>query len=324
MKRLLASDEISSPPCPVCGVREKELLYKVFDHEFATSDDVFDLNKCSSCGTTYLSPRPNEKAFKIIYPDDYGNYHTKSEELSYVQRVSHLRQSKKIKSLVSSLIHKSEFSVLDVGCGDGFFLDRIKEAFPSANTFGIEPDATAARIVGMSHGIFNGFIEDFKTDKKYDLIISSHVIEHLADPVNFLRNVSKFLNVGGKIIIDTPNLSCLQSRIFSKHWGGIHAPRHWTLFDQKSLLLSADRAGLKVKLVQEMPLNVFWPWSVHSLLYSWPNLRSFSDRFFNTREVLTNKSLYYFSLILFSEGLEQLAGVFRLGQGQLRVVLENE
>jgi SAM-dependent methyltransferase len=271
-----------------------------------------------------LSPRPNEKAFKIIYPDNYGNYNTKADAVSYVKKLSNARQINIVKQTISELIKKEDFSVLDVGCGDGSFLDKIKYAFPTAQTFGIEPDHLAAKIANENHEIYNGFIEDFSTDKKYDIIVTSHVIEHVADPVLFLDNLRSLLAKGGKIIVDTPNIACLQSKIFRRHWGGIHAPRHWTLFDKSTAIQCAEHAKLKVISVKDMPLNIFWIWSIHSLLYSVKITKSFADRYFNTRDVLSRKSLYYLSLVIAAESLEQFAGMFRMGQGQLRMILEEK
>jgi SAM-dependent methyltransferase len=323
MRQVLSEDQISNPPCSICGSNEKIFLHRVSDHEFNTSDDSFDLNKCTNCHAIYLSPRPNERAFKTIYPDNYGNYNTKSDDLSYVKKLSNARQSASIKKLITKLINKSEFSVLDVGCGDGAFLDRIKEAFPASVTFGVEPDPIAAQVGSRSHNVFNGFIENFKSDRQYDLIVSSHVIEHLAEPVAFLKELKAYLKPGGKIIIDTPNTSCIQSKIFGKHWGGIHAPRHWTLFDNEVIRYATNEAQLNVVSVTHLPLNVFWIWSVHSLLYSYSYTRNFSEKYFNTKDVLSRKSIYYLCLMIIAEILEQISGLYPYGQGQIRVIMDN-
>jgi SAM-dependent methyltransferase len=317
----LSSTQITATNCPVCGSSDKKKLYKAFDHEYKTTDDKFPLNKCGVCDLVYLSPRPNLKALDIIYPVTYSNFHTGDQAESYVRKISNKLQSRSLKKFIDRYFGKNKFSVLDVGCGDGFILDRIKDVFPDSRTFGVEPNSGAAKYASRRHNIFEGLIEEYQSSKKFDLIVSSHVVEHVEDPVGFLKKLNTFLKDDGVMIIDTPNIDCFQSKLFGRNWGGIHAPRHWTLFSIKTMTKLANKSGLKVVANHQLPINIYWIWSVHSWLYEKPKLRDFADKYMNTIDCVSSKSFYYLVLMIAAEVLERITGLLKLGLGTQRAIL---
>ena len=241
-----------------------------------------------------------------------------------MRRISNSIQTSRIKSLVKKYNPDADsrpLNILDVGCGDGYILDRVKEAFPDANTFGVEPNNKAADLASKRHVIFEGVFEDYRTDITFDLIFSSHVVEHVELPIDFLKNIRLALNDNGVAIIDTPNIDCLQSKVFAKYWGGIHAPRHWTLFDKKTLANAARKAGFNVLAVIEMPINIYWVWSTHAYLYSIEK-KKFADKYFGVTDCVSKKSIYYLFLMICAEFLERITGLLGLGLGQQRMVLK--
>ncbi len=324
-KHQLTAEMISVVPCPLCGSPACVKMFDTFDHEYNTTDISFPLVECTDCGAKYLSPRPNLKSLDIIYPDTYNNFSTSdSADQSYVRKISNSIQTSRIKSLLKKYHPEAgtrPLNILDVGCGDGNILDRVKEAFPDANTFGIEPNSKAAALAAKRHEIFEGVFEDYRTDLNFDLIFSSHVVEHVELPINFLKNIRLALKDDGVAIIDTPNIDCLQFEIFSKHWGGLHSPRHWTLFDKKTLGDSAKKAGFNIMEIIEMPINTFWVWSLHAYLYS-KNKKKFADKYFSVTDCVSKKSIYYLFVMIGAEFLERITGLFGLGLGQQRMVLK--
>ena len=324
-KPQLTTEMISTVQCPLCGSGTCRKMFDTFDHEYETTEISFPLVECIDCGAKYLSPRPNLKSLDIIYPDTYNNFSiSESADQSYVRRISNAIQSSRIKSLVKKY-HPGAgvrpLNILDVGCGDGYILDRVKEAFPDSNTVGVEPNSKAAALASKRHVIFEGVFEDYQSDISFDLIFSSHVIEHVELPIYFLKHIRLALKDDGVAMIDTPNIDCLQFKIFSKNWGGIHAPRHWTLFDKKTLKDSARKAGFNVMAIIEMPINIYWVWSTHSLLYS-RDRKTLADKYFGVTDCVSKKSFYYLFVMICAEFLERMTGLFGLGLGQQRMVLK--
>jgi len=316
---MLDLKQIQQTDCPVCEGKNFILKHYLRDHEYQTIEQDFPVNKCSSCGVFFLSPRPNELAFNIIYPDSYANYRTNETKTSYVRKISNSIQTRRVRRILERFGLRDDFNVLDVGCGDGYMLDRIKEAYPSTRTFGIEPNSTAAGIAAKSHNIFNGLLEEYPLDEnRFDLIISSHVIEHVSNPVSFLKLLQFRLAQGGIMVIDTPNIDSFQYKLFGRHWGGFHAPRHWTLFTPDSLELAARRAGLKKQEIIQVPINVFWIWSLHSIFFSKVRMRKFASKFFNTKACVESPSIYYLSLLIIFEVFDRISKPF--GAAQMRAI----
>jgi SAM-dependent methyltransferase len=105
-------------------------------------------------------------------------------------------------------------------------------------------------------------------NQKYDVVYAAHIIEHLADPIAFLRKIDSILKPGGMCVLEVPNEDCLGARIFGADWGGNHIPRHWFLPNPRSAQVMVDRAApnsltlLKIKFI---PIT-FVIWSLHSFL----------------------------------------------------------
>jgi methionine biosynthesis protein MetW len=117
---------------------------------------------------------------------------------------------KKILNLIG--IHKK---VLDLGCGDGFIMKRIKAI--GNNVEGVEISNNA-----IKNARKNGFTvydcslnDDWSKNikKKYDVIFAGELIEHIFDTDKLLRNVRKVLKKGGYLIITTPNIAALGRRL---------------------------------------------------------------------------------------------------------------
>ena len=71
----------------------------------------------------------------------------------------------------------------------------------------------------------------------------SHVLEHVYDPVDLLRESYRVLKPRGVVVITTPNISSFLHSVFSESWQGLDPPRHLRLFSISTLTESARRAG---------------------------------------------------------------------------------
>jgi 2-polyprenyl-3-methyl-5-hydroxy-6-metoxy-1,4-benzoquinol methylase len=137
--------------------------------------------------------------------------------------------------------------VLDVGCGVGAQLDMFKALLPSAECYGVEIGELAVRKTrSKGHTAYHGRFEDIDLPQGYfDIVYSSHVIEHVEDPMGFLAKCSAVSSPQAIIIIETPNTDCVEFEFLkARHWGGYHAPRHFYLFNPKNMTTMAARTGL--------------------------------------------------------------------------------
>jgi len=100
---------------------------------------------------------------------------------------------------------KDGLSVLEIGCGDGYFLKYLTENFKDLEVYGIDTSKIAIDYAKEKFNI-SCDVKDFNTlncNKKYDIVMSHQVIEHLENPETFAAKCSKFLKPDGILIISS-------------------------------------------------------------------------------------------------------------------------
>jgi|GEM_PF-3086519 len=160
---------------------------------------------------------------------------------------------------------KNPSRIFDIGCGQGQLLELLKNHYPPAQLTGC--DYTDFRSSTSNNKVplpFHFFTHDcnqhFPSNlEKFDLIVSSEVIEHIENGRHFWRQISEKLNVGGKAVVSTPNIECLTSllsfiiRGHHSAFGGKAYPAHInpvSLFDMKNMI---QEAGLSFERVYYIP-----------------------------------------------------------------------
>ncbi len=130
-------------------------------------------------------------------------------------------------------------TVLDIGCGGGWFFDRL--ATLNANVEGLEFDsALATSDSTKSRRIHVGpFDRTFDPKKKYSLILMLDVLEHLPDPEAALIHATELLEPNGRIVITVPAFLWL----WTKH---DELNRHFTRYSKRSFLELANRTPLRI------------------------------------------------------------------------------
>jgi SAM-dependent methyltransferase len=133
---------------------------------------------------------------------------------------------------------------LDVGCGDGQFVAEANAMGMRAS--GLELDervVASARAAGLDVRLAD--LTDVARDEPgcYDAITMSHLVEHLPDPVAFLRAARRVLRPGGLIWIATPNVGGAGHQQFGRHWRGLEPPGHLVIFGRPSLERALRAAG---------------------------------------------------------------------------------
>jgi len=134
--------------------------------------------------------------------------------------------------------------LLDVGCGDGTALLRLRQ-LGWTGLKGIDPDplaVTRARAQGLD--VERGTLTTHPfPDASFDVIAMSHVIEHVPDPVALLRECRRILKPGGRLVVYTPNIQSWGHRRFQEHWFALEPPRHLYLFRPDNLRQVLERSG---------------------------------------------------------------------------------
>ncbi|HEX6277587.1 MAG TPA: class I SAM-dependent methyltransferase [Polyangiaceae bacterium] len=148
-------------------------------------------------------------------------------------------------------------AVLDIGCGAGANARAIRELAPEATIVGIEPSAEGARLArAVADEVFEGTLErwlDAGQDRRFDAVLLSDVIEHIADPLALLRRLNE--HPGTRVaawIISVPNYAVWYNRLrtlagsFSYSWSGLYDRTHLRFFTRRSVRELLERAGRSV------------------------------------------------------------------------------
>ena len=131
----------------------------------------------------------------------------------------------------------SETSVLEFGAGTGFLSGLLQEKF-NVKADCLEIDPTLIEILHQKG--FNTYSKLTEIDKKYDLIFTSNVLEHIEDDRKSLRDIRAIMQVGGKLAIYVPALPFLFSDMDAQ-------VGHYRRYKRKELIEKVQESGFTVE-----------------------------------------------------------------------------
>ena len=225
-------------PCPICNGRDFEEL---------SSKDRYRMGirtvGCNSCGFAFTNPQPTEAALTDFYRRFYRNYYQNActPSTEYIRRYGKDERAKDtVDYLERRTLQHDGMRVLDVGCAEGSILREIGKRSQGLALVGVEPDINFSSFARSYAGcsIFEHLDQlPESAANAYDLIIVNHVLEHVSNPVSFLRRLSGLLSERGVVYIDVPSVLDYRS-IEALHIA------HLYHFSAATLSLAGDAAGL--------------------------------------------------------------------------------
>lgn len=251
--------------CLACGSPQTVFWATATDLEYFTTDDTFSYWKCDRCASLSITPIPEDR-LSVIYPSHYYSFSTNE---SLLQRIKQKLDRRHFRKLLARVPGKS-LSVLDVGGGSGWMLDMLRAADARVtHTQIVDIDPGAMQLAkSKGHSYFCGKIEDFESNDKFHFILLLNLIEHVKDPGALIAKASQLLAPGGVILIKTPNIDCAESRIFRhSNWGAYHCPRHWVLFNPRSVRELLEKHRLNVDSVNLTQGATFWAGTLLMMLF---------------------------------------------------------
>lgn len=260
--------ELTGASCCLCERNDAEKIGAGEDFEYRTSADEFSAMRCRRCGLVYLNPRPALSEFERIYPANYHAFEFSEKEFGFVFNIRRRLEAKRLLNWCKNLPDNS--SVIDIGCGDGFHLELLRDfGNKSWRLEGVDADERAASMVEKKNlKIHCGLLENLGLrSSSYDLALLIMTVEHVADPVRLLRDVRSILRPGGRVVIVTDNTDSLDFRLFkTRHWGGYHFPRHWNLFNPATMRRLAENTEMEVESLTTQVSPVNWVYSIRNCL----------------------------------------------------------
>jgi len=184
--------------------------FKPVSSDIRNVDGVIELAVCRDCGVLQkIVNKQWQKDVTKLY-DDYKINHQGYGSEPYIFNSiygSGPRAEILLKFLQSELGIQKKGNMLDVGCANGNILRGFNKIFPEWDLYGMENSEKWRDVILSIPGV-KDFFSDRKLigHKKYDLIVISHVLEHIPEPVTFLRELLSSLTPEGKILIAVPNI----------------------------------------------------------------------------------------------------------------------
>jgi SAM-dependent methyltransferase len=259
---------LEATECCLCEIENAVPLGVGDDFEYRTSSDAFLAVQCLSCNLVYLNPRPALSEFETIYPANYHAFEFSPEQFGFVYKVRRKLEARRLLNWCQDLPENAR--ILDVGCGDGFHLDVLKEfGHKTWQLEGVDADERAVS-AGEQKGlqIHLGTLETVDLPQNaYDLVLLIQTVEHVSDPPKLLNQIRHLLKPGGKLLIVTDNTDSPDFRIFKgRYWGGYHFPRHWNLFNPDTMRKLAQKCGFEPEKIVTAVSPVNWTYSIRNLL----------------------------------------------------------
>lgn len=254
--------------CCVCDTDEANPVGVGEDFEYRTSADSFVAMRCANCGLVYLNPRPAVSEFETIYPANYHAFDFSEKDFGIVYKIRSRLEAKRVLSWCKGL--PEDAKILDVGCGDGFHLNLLRQyGNKTWQLEGIDVDERAIETAQMSGlTVHCGTVETLNLpENAYDFVFMIQTIEHVAHPEKALAAIFEILKPNGKLVVVTDNTDSLDFTLFkNSYWGGYHFPRHWNLFNRKCLTKLAEKCGFGVAGLTTQVSPVNWIYSIHNAL----------------------------------------------------------
>jgi 2-polyprenyl-3-methyl-5-hydroxy-6-metoxy-1,4-benzoquinol methylase len=232
--------------CPICGSSSIRLGFKGRTNRNPEDGRVWPVFECDECGHGFINPQPDAETLTQYYSSSYDPYDEHhGGDGNDEEMIAQARSTGQFRHIPIPAGKK----VLDFGCGGGLFL-RICSKL-GAEVQGIEPSRHGAEITRrQAIPVFEGTLDQFLDqhgDKKFDVITSNHVIEHVPDPIKALEGLGSLLAPGGMMTIAVPNAASSFARALREDWYSTDLPFHLHQFSARSLGIAAERAGLSVR-----------------------------------------------------------------------------
>jgi cyclopropane fatty-acyl-phospholipid synthase-like methyltransferase len=231
-------------------------------HKFNKERYIF--NKCLACESVFLTNSVKESELYTYYTDNYLPYQGAAawgKFSSFVESSQRKSDQKRVDFVASVTKSKADLNILDVGCGNPGFLDLAQKKL-NAKCTGIDFSDN-----GWKNGSYDKIkliktaFAEYEPTRFFDVITLWHYLEHDYHLHETVEKLYKYLNPGGKLIIEVPDYKSTSAKMQKQFWQGWHSPRHLALFSEKGFhaLFTSDKWKI-TKHVRYGTMDAFTLW----------------------------------------------------------------
>ena len=190
--------------CPICSNNHKISLREYISNSNVLSN--IELTRCKNCELVFANPMPAQDAWNQ-YNSDYfnvahGGIAIDLDAINFFKGMAVVRMKYILNYCKLNSIELN--SILEIGPGVGHLAGKWLEFFPELNYNVVETDKSChSSLKKLGVNVLNN-IENIPESSSFDLVIHSHVLEHVINPVEFLEANTRYLRKGGVLFIDVP------------------------------------------------------------------------------------------------------------------------
>ena len=217
-----------------CHEEKKELFIKNGCH----------ILECKKCSHRFVEVSEEANHISKVYSDTYF-FDGKAGYPNYLDEEEILVSSgRRYAKLISKFT--SPGNLLDVGCAAGFIMSGFEEA--GWNCYGIEPNETMASFSSnvMNHKVQTANLEEFKADKKFDLVCLIEVIGHFYDLNKAMQNISDMITDGGLVLVESWNMKSTMAKLCGEKWHEYSPPSVLNWLSDSTLSQLFSNAGFQL------------------------------------------------------------------------------
>jgi SAM-dependent methyltransferase len=230
-------------PCALCGggAFKQRLCCEGFSYV-----------RCKRCGLVQINPQPEQAEVARRYREGSGAAYFSYElanEAAFLRLQELALRDAGFDELEAALKQGAAAPrVLDAGCATGALLAKLRDRGWACAGVELSPSAEYARGERGLDVRSAGLEESRFPDASFDLVLASHLIEHLNDPAAFVREVYRVLASGGYFLVTTPNIDGFQARLFRSRWRSAIFD-HLYLFSARTLSALLRQSGFVIERV---------------------------------------------------------------------------
>ena len=228
--------------CPICSLSNKLEKFEW---------NQYDVIHCKNCDLDYCSEMIEKEVGGDSSPVHMEGINMMADVFFKTGDLAN-NYAKKRKKIYEQILGKKCINILEIGCGPGVFYKSWETL--KVNWTGIDINPYWKKF-GEDNNIpiFNTSTESIS--KKFDVIMAHQVIEHVEDPLSFMKNIKLMLNPGGLIHLELPNQDSFTSKLrrisstISYDYGFIQPPMHLRAYRQKTIKYLFNNLDLEPKMV---------------------------------------------------------------------------
>jgi SAM-dependent methyltransferase len=257
----------------VCGSVLHDVLYQQrFEHFAAGSiTDAYDVVACSTCGMCFATGLPDQQRFAQYYAD--SSKYDLTADGAQLSAQDTERYSDQAEFVAARVVDRT-VPVLDVGTATGGFLLALREA-GFERPFGVDPSPDAVRVARDAFGLdvaVGGLSEATAWGHKFGLVSYVAVLEHVLEPREQVRAVSRLLRGDGFVFVSVPAAGSFKDHVDAPFQE--FSVEHINYFTSRSLsnAMGAEGYSLVAERVVVLPLGTDGQGPALEAVYRWDGI----------------------------------------------------